>query len=192
MYGQLQVIEDPLDCGALCLKGSHPVLRIDSQSSRTLAICLFLMIVGSVAVLGDAVTTHHNDIKRAGATLNEAILNTSNVNVNSFGKLFSRIVDGQIYAQPLYAPTLTIPGQGVHNVIYVGTEHNTVYAFDADFPGMPNPLWHVILGPSVPATVLGGVRDLLPEIGITGTPVLDLQSGTLYVVAETYENGNVI
>src|ERR1700680_2385487 len=117
-----------------------------------------------------AVTTYHNDNGRTGANTNENILNTSNVNVNKFGKLFSRTVDGQIYAQLLYVPNVTIPGQGVHNVTYVATEHNSVYAFDADFAAMSAPLWQVNLGTSMPVPVCCAHRDILIEIGITSTP----------------------
>ena len=139
-----------------------------------------------------SVTTNRNDINRTGANPAETILNTSNVNVNTFGKLFSRAVDGQIYAQPLYLFNVTIPGQGVHNVVYVCTEHNSVYAFDADAAAASTPLWQVNLGPSLPAAVISSGRDLLPEIGITGTPVIDPTTNTLYVVAESYESSAII
>ncbi len=131
------------------------------------------------------VTTYHYDNGRTGATLNETTLTTSNVNANTFGKLFSVAVDGQIYAQPLYMPQVTIPQQGVHNVVYVATENNSVYAFDAD-SGVP--LWHVNLGPAMLATTCCESTNLFPLIGITSTPVIDPNAGILYVVAESYEN----
>ena len=96
------------------------------------------------------VLTQHNDISRTGANLNETTLTTSNVNVNQFGKLFSRSVDGQIYAQPLYVPNVSIPGQGTRNVVYVATMKNTVYAFDADDPSASTPYWQANFGPGVP------------------------------------------
>ncbi len=138
----------------------------------------------------DAVTTRSYNNQRTGAALNETILNTSNVNVAQFGKIFTRPIDGQMYATPLYVPELTIPGQGTHNVIYVATQKNKVYAFDADDPAASTPLWSANLGPyGVSAeqefgTRYGGVyRDILPYVGITSTPVIDLESGTIYVVA---------
>ena len=136
-----------------------------------------------------AVTTQHNDLNRTGVNSNETILTTANVNVNTFGKLFTRDVDGQIYAQPLYVPGVQIPAQGVHNVIYVATEHNSVYAFDADLPSAWTPLWKVNLGPSAPAPA---DQDLVPEVGITSTPVIDLATNTIYVVAETLETGTIV
>ena len=150
-----------------------------------------LLITSGTSFAAVSVTTQHNDLNRTGSNPYETILNTSNVNVSSFGKLFSRSVDGQIYAQPLYVPNVTIPGQGGHNVVYVCTEHNSVYAFDADIPAVSAPLWHVNLGPSLPASVIGSFKDLVGEIGITSTPVIDPASNTLYVVAETYENSVV-
>src|SRR5579864_6848122 len=107
--------------------------------TRTIAACFTLFpatLLGQVSV-----TTFHNDLNRTGANLSETILNTSNVNAATFGKLFSRTVDGHIYAQPLYVPTVVFPGQGVHDVIYICTEHNSVYAFDADVPAASAPLW---------------------------------------------------
>ena len=121
------------------------------------------------------------------------MLTPLNVNVNSFGKLFSHPVDGFIYGQPLYLGNVDIPDRGRHNVVYVATEHDSVYAFDADQPD--DPLWHVnFLNPeagitSVPFADLFGCDQIIPEIGITSTPVIDASSGTIYVVAMTKESG---
>ncbi|GAC1352467.1 MAG: hypothetical protein NVSMB1_15620 [Polyangiales bacterium] len=133
------------------------------------------------------VVTQHNDLARTGANLSEKTLNTSNVNSSHFGKLFSRIVDGQIYAQPLYV-ALAI---GSHNVVYVATQHNSVYAFDADDTSAATALWHVNLGPSVPAQDTG-CPLISPEIGITSTPTIDLASKTIFVEAKTKEGGGYV
>src|SRR3954447_27013208 len=92
-----------------------------------------------------SVWTHHYDNARTGAQLNETQLNTSNVNPNSFGKLFTLPVDGSVYAQPLYLSGVSIPSSGIHNVLYVATMNDSVYAFDADNNSGPNaaPLWFV-------------------------------------------------
>src|SRR2546430_16211256 len=109
-----------------------------------------------------------------------------------FGKLFSYSLDGIAYASPLYVANVNIPGQGFHNVVYVATAHDTVYAFDADGRSS-TPLWQVsFINPAAGVTTVaagdtGECCDIAPGIGITGTPVIDAGSGTLYVVAKTKE-----
>ena len=134
------------------------------------------------------VLTYHNDNARTGQDLDETILNPSNVNSSDFGMKFTDTVDGAIYAQPLYMAGVTIPGQGVHNVVFVATEHDNVYAFDADKPGPP--LWHdSFINPAQGVTTVPSTQpwqsDLSPEVDITGTPVIDPTTGTLYVAAKT-------
>jgi hypothetical protein len=141
------------------------------------------------------VVTWHNDNTRTGANLNETILTLQNVNTALFGKLFSDTVDGEIYTQPLYLANVNIPNQGTHNVVYVATEHDSVFAFDADAAGPP--LWQVsFIDPANGITTLTttdvSCTAIQPEVGITGTPVIDPASGTLYVVARTKENGSFV
>jgi hypothetical protein len=120
------------------------------------------------------VLTEHNDNARTGANTNETILTTANVASANFVKLFADSVDGQVYAQPLYVQNLNISG-GTHNVVFVCTENNSVYAFDADTGGAT--YWHDGLGTPFSSSC----SDLQPMVGITGTPLIDLSSGTLYV-----------
>ncbi len=148
------------------------------------------MLISSQSIAQVNVLTYHNDNTRQGANLSETTLTPANVNVNTFGKLFSYDVDGYVFAQPLYVSGLDIAGQGAHNVVFVATEHNSVYAFDADSNAGANGglLWHVNLGTSVPtpnATL--NFNAIKPEVGITGTPVIDLGSQTLYVDAFTWD-----
>jgi uncharacterized protein (TIGR03437 family) len=144
------------------------------------------------ALAQTSVLTYQYDNARTGANTNEVVLAPSNVNPTLFGKLFAHTIDGLAYGQPLYLPDVTIPGRGTHNVIYVATEHDSVYAFDADNNSGQNntPLWQVsFLSPGVttmPATDTG-CNQIIPEMGISGTPVIEPVSGTLYVVATTKE-----
>ncbi|HXG19026.1 MAG TPA: LamG-like jellyroll fold domain-containing protein [Methylomirabilota bacterium] len=162
-----------------------------SLCHRSLLFFLFMFSCLATGVFAQvSVLTQHNDNARTGANLNETILNVSNVTVNQFGKLFSRAVDGQIYAQPLYVPNVTIPNKGVHNVVYVATMNNSVYAFDADDPNASAPLWTRNFGPPVPNQDTGELVDIQPIIGITSTPVIDISTKTLYCVAKTKENNS--
>jgi len=138
-----------------------------------------------------AVLTYHNDNTRDGANTNESILTPANVNVNSFGRLFSYTVDGYVYAQPLVMTNVAITGQGSHNVVFVATENDSIYAFDANSNAGTNGglLWYTNLGISPLSNNHefgdryngGNYTDIVPEVGITGTPVIDPVSGTLYV-----------
>jgi hypothetical protein len=141
------------------------------------------------------VSTYLNASSRQGFNNHENALKTSGptaVNSTNFGKLFSCTVDAAVYAQPLWVANLTIGGVR-HNVVYVATEHNTVYAFDADSSSCQN-VWGGAknLNPSGQTWVTSGdvsCGDLFPDIGITGTPVIDLNSKTLYVVTKSKGSG---
>jgi hypothetical protein len=164
---------------------------------RTLQSAIPTIVLLAVTHSVDAqvsVTTYQYNTQRTGVNSNETILTLSNVNSSNFGKLFSQAVDGDIYAQPLYVPNMTVNG-AAHNVVYVATEHDSVYAFDADSNAGPNaqPLWYNnFLSPGVTTVPANECTDITPEYGITGTPVIDPSTNTLYAVAETYENGNYV
>lgn len=136
------------------------------------------------------VTTWHNDLSRDGVNPQEYALTTSNVATATFGKLFSCPVDGQVYAQPLWVANLAIGG-GQHNVLFVATQHDTLYAFDADTSPC-TVLWQQSLLPSGETFLSNtdvGTSDINPSIGIVGTLVIDLATNTLYVVAKS-KNGS--
>ena len=158
-----------------------------------LKILLALAAASTIACAQVPVTTWHYDNMNSGANTNETILTPQNVNPNSFGKLFTQAVDGVIVGQSLYLPGVTISGS-VHNVVYVATMNDSVYAFDADSNTGANasPLWHTSFLSknviAVPIALQGCSGTDWTEVGIVSTPVLDPIAGTLYVVAKTYEN----
>src|SRR5579871_3731629 len=141
-------------------------------------LLLTLAIAGLLSGQSAVPVAQYNNL-RTNANLEESVLNTSNVNINQFGKLFTRTLDGYSYAHPLYVPNVSIPGRGIRNVVYTATLHNTVYAFDADDPAQSAAYWSVNLGPSLPfpAATLGGYVQ--PEMGIMSTPAIDLTTGTM-------------
>ncbi len=160
-----------------------PIIPSARRTVALLGVVLMMSLVQPRVSHAQLVLTQHNDLSRSGANPNETILTTSNVNESAFGKLFSLPVDGYTYAQPLYDPGVAISG-GTHNVVYVATAHDSVYAFDADSGAE---YWHVSLGTPVPSTVIN-TQNILIEVGIISTPVIDPSTGTLYAVAKTYEN----
>jgi hypothetical protein len=173
-----------------------------SHSARLLCAALFLLGTATIArSRAEAqgafnVLTRNYNSQRTGANLSEKILNTSNVNSRDFGKLFALPVDDQIYAGILYVSDVPIAG-GIHNVIYVATANNSVYAFDADV--LAEPLWLRNFNGGGRPTVNSEVRtpcdpyrDFIGNIGIVGTPVIDRLSKALYFVARTVENSETV
>lgn len=136
------------------------------------------------------VLTYHNDSARTGQALGEEVLTPANVNTNHFGKLWILPVDGKVDGEPLYAAGVPIPGQGLRNVLFVVTEHDSVYAFDADHS---NTFWHVsMLGTSETPSDQRNCSQVEPEIGITATPVIDRSlgsNGTMFVTAMSKNGG---
>jgi hypothetical protein len=169
--------------------------KLSARLLRCSCFAVWLFLSSTVAVAQVAVTTYHNDSYRSGSNPQETVLTLSNVTMQSFGKRFTFAVQGYVYAQPLYVPGLTIGGT-THNVLFVATEHDQVYAFDVN---SGQQLWRTnFLATSGFRYVISSVSsgdvgcgDLVPEIGITGTPAIDTTSGTMYLVAKTKQYDTV-
>jgi uncharacterized protein (TIGR03437 family) len=145
------------------------------------------VLVSTVALSGQvSVLTWHNDNARTGQNLQETILAPANISSTTFGRLATLNVDGKVDAQPLVVAGVAIPNQGVHNVLYVATEHGSLYAFDAD--SFAQLLKVSLLGANETSSDDHGCSQVTPEIGITSTPVIDLQigaHGTIYAIAQS-------
>ncbi len=171
-------------------------LRGVSRSLTAILGLLFALV--SLPAFGQVnVVTQHNDNTRSGLNANETVLTPGNVNASTFGIIATLPVDGLVAAQPLFVSNVNIPGQGLRNIVYVVTLHDSVYAFDADTANGGSPLWQVnFLNPaagitSEPAVDLGCTSTTaFQEMGILGTPTIDVASQTIYVVAKTKENGS--
>ena len=157
---------------------------VNTATSQTVTLTVNAVQTSTVNVL-----TYHNDVARTGQNLNESILTTANVKSANFGLVGNLSVDGGVDAEPLYVSNLSLAG-GVHNVVYVVTENDSVYAFDADTFAQ---LWHVsVLGANETASDNRGCGQVSPIIGITSTPVIDLSAGThgeIFLVAMSLDNG---
>jgi Chitobiase/beta-hexosaminidase C-terminal domain len=160
------------------------------------ALVAFALVFGSTAHAASPVLQRGYDAGLSGANLAETRLNTSNVAPATFGLAFKLPVDDSVYAQPLYMPNVTIPNQGTHNAVYIATMRDTLYAFDADFGGAP--LWSANFASRVSATpvpianfAFSGNRNIVGNLGILSTPVIDPSSNIMYLVACTLENNTL-
>jgi hypothetical protein len=159
--------------------------RVSAISGTFVGLCLLSLLAAPPApARATDVLTYHNDNGRTGQNLNEEILTPANVNTNHFGKLWVLPADGLVDAEPLYAAGVSIPQKGLRNVVFVATEHDSVYAYDAD---STNLFWHVsLLGANEVPSDNRGCSQVTPEIGVTATPVIDRQlgpNGTIFVLA---------
>ena len=152
-----------------------------------------LLLCGALTLIAQAsVATYHNDNARTGQYLNETLLTPASLATGGFGKRNFLAVDGAVYGQPLYLSRVKMGVTGFHNVLFVATSHDSLYAFDVDAPGS-QPLWQVSFLNAAGVTTVSGADvdcDVIPELGIAGTPVIDENSGTIYLIAYTKEPGS--
>lgn len=158
--------------------------RTSTCPSVATCLCQFFLICVSSYAQVDALT-QHKDSARTGVNSRETVLTLANVNGTQFGMLFKRVLDDQLYTQPLVVTGVHVSG-GTRDLVYVKTVNNSVYAFDANDNEASLPVWHVNFG--MPANVHStdfGCSDIDGQMGIIGTPVIDKARGVLYVVALT-------
>jgi hypothetical protein len=179
------------------LKGFYYLITMPSFFKFLFGLSGFLVPITVLAQT--SVLTQHNDLNRSGWINQESILNVKNVNRQQFGKIFTRDVDDQIWGQPLIVSNLLIDN-GVHNVVFVTTVNNSVYAFDADSASQRSPYWQMNLTPTGKRPVLntdmsgacgGSYNNFLGHMGIVGTPVIDTGTKTIFLVAKSVDlNGS--
>jgi hypothetical protein len=191
-----------------CIFGAQPGYRTAAKGLNCrsafglLALAWFSFPFASLfAQTPVPVLTWRYDQTHQGQNTNETLLTPANVTPTTFGKLFTLKVDSTMYAQPLYVPGLTMSDGHVHNVVFLATENDSLYAFDADSNGGADaaPIWKVTLldaahgagagATSIPYKTAYGQGDIGPTIGITGTPIIDPTTNTMYVVSNTEESG---
>lgn len=181
--GESQPAMDVRSCASPRVRLDHHLLR-RAIPGRALLAAALLTLPAVQPLMAQDILTYHNDNARTGQNLNETRLTPANVNPNTFGRLFTIPVDGKVDAQPLYKSALVILGKGSHNVLFIVTENDSAYAFDADTGA---PLWQVsVLGSGESPSDDRGCGQVTPTIGITATPVIDPAAGphgTLYLVA---------
>ncbi len=165
-------------------KGSSTIVAELTTSLGKIQTDTTLSVVSSTQFLDGAYSYRYDDTG-TGQNRRETVLTPKNVNSTAFGKLFATPIDGYMYAEPLFVRDVAIPGHGSHNVVYAATENDTVFAFDADSGAE---LFRANLGHALPKDQLACL-DNGPQIGITGTPVIDPVTQTLYAAAKTFENG---
>src|SRR5664279_3419228 len=163
------------------------------QSLVFLFSFLVVSMVFCISSFSQDVLTQHNNMDRSVWNDRETILNKSNVRPGSFGKLFTRVVDDQLFAQPLVKTNVNIPSKGIKNIVYLASVNNSVYAFDADSARQTDPYWTINLTPvnsrPIRQVDLYGAcpGNFLSNIGIVGTPVIDSSTLTIYLVARSID-----
>jgi hypothetical protein len=166
--------------------GNHTISATNTSTGQSATATVTIFQAGST---GPGAFTYQYDNYRSGANTHETVLTPANVNSNTFGKLGTWTLDGNSFTQPLYVPNVSI-GSGTFNVVYVATENDSVYAFNADAPGSAA-LWKRSFlgsGVTIGTAYTGGRTSIGSSVGITGTPVIDASSNIMYVVVRTTEN----